>query len=228
MKRLVIPSLLLAALASWAANPHLAVVARKNVAAGGPTYLFEESFEGAGYENVEWSEVLGNPDEDATNLAADGSQSLRFNNVAARLEGSQMWSAPSTSHIFFAVYKTTMTTSEDIIRGWDASNSQIWKIQFRSDNNLWFYHGSAVVAAGVHATGKWWYVWMDYAEGAGSDGTLDIYIADTTTKPSVTAQITTGTSTNGHAGFYLRTDSTNNNVNIDHILVDDETIGSAP
>ena len=35
MKRLVIPSLLLAALASWAANPHLAVVARKNVAAGG-------------------------------------------------------------------------------------------------------------------------------------------------------------------------------------------------
>ena len=35
MKHLVIPFILLAALASWAANPHLAVVARKNVAAGG-------------------------------------------------------------------------------------------------------------------------------------------------------------------------------------------------
>ena len=45
MKRLVIPSLLLAALASWAANPHLAVVARKNVAAGGApwTQTFSET-----------------------------------------------------------------------------------------------------------------------------------------------------------------------------------------
>ena len=45
MKRLVIPFILLAALASWAANPHLAVVARKN--AGGVSDCLSGTYLGA-------------------------------------------------------------------------------------------------------------------------------------------------------------------------------------
>jgi len=69
MKRLVIPSLLLAALASWAANPHLMVVARKNVAAagGGTDFTQDGNCVGAWYMNGD-----GGTDEIETDRSGNG------------------------------------------------------------------------------------------------------------------------------------------------------------
>src|SRR3954470_15505630 len=67
-----ISSLLLAALAACS----LEAVPEDARAAGAPSYLLSEGFEGVGFENPGWTKT-GTPDEDYATGALDGLQSLR-------------------------------------------------------------------------------------------------------------------------------------------------------
>lgn len=194
---------------------------------GAPTYLFQESFEGTGYENGGWTEDAGTPNEDATNVAAYGSQSLRINTSGQRTHIASAWTAASTSYVFFAIYFTSTTVGDLVIRG-ENGTTDVWDLERRTDTTLRFHHGTASATTGTFANSQWLYIWVHYTAGSGANGTLDAYVSTTTTKPgSPTVSITTGTSTLGHNGWLVRLDETLD-YNIDRILVDDVAIGSAP
>lgn len=210
--------------------PHPALLPRtvRVPAAGGagPTYLFQESFEGTGYENS-WTEDLGSPNEDDTTPAPyHGTHSLSVV-LDNRITLNTTWTAPSTAYCFFAIYWTSDAT-DFVVQGRNGT-TDLWLLQRNSDDTFRLYHGSSFQnTASTFAVGAWVYFWLDYTAGGGTDGVANVYISTTTTKPgSPTITVSNGTATLGMTQFYIRNDS-NIEYNIDRILVDDVAIGNAP
>lgn len=195
-------------------------------AGGGATYLFQESFEGTGYENS-WTEDLGTPNEDDTSPVAYGSQSLNINAINQRITLNTTWTAPSTAYCFGAIYFTSDAT--DIVLQGRNGTTDLWLMQRNSDDTFRVYHGTAFgQTTATFAAGAWTYFWIEYTAGSGANGTLAAYFSTTTTKPgSPDFTITTGSATLGMNQFYIRLDSAMD-YNLDRLLVDDVTIGSAP
>lgn len=91
------------------------VVVGRGVAAAGATYIFNQGFEGAGYDNGEtWGETA-DPNEDDTTAPSPlvGSQSLRFNGTTQRLTSpaiteDDVWTT-------FQVHFVTLPTSTTLL-----------------------------------------------------------------------------------------------------------------
>ncbi|MBK7999042.1 MAG: hypothetical protein IPK15_10095 [Verrucomicrobia bacterium] len=186
--------------------------------------LFEEGFEGPGYENSGWTE-LGLPDPNYTNQILRGSESLN-------LTGSEF------------IYRTFVATNNfDLYMRahWNAWVDYISFIYFETadfqaagslfaDNNLLqINHGSAsVIGSTAIQLDTTYHIWLEWLRGDGTNGTLNLYVSTNVIKPTLPeASISTG---NGGAieRIYFGSFSAGFDVVIDSLFIDDQPIGSNP
>jgi len=93
---------------------------------------------------------------------------------------------------------------------------------------LVMYHGTRQSVGGININADTdYYVWVKYVVGTGANGTAELYLSETTTKPTVTKTITTGTSTANVDGIKMsgRHSSSVNHTYIDSIIVNSGDIG---
>lgn len=196
---------------------------------GGPTYLVNQNAEGTGYDNSEtWTES-NNPDEDYTTVALRGSQSIA---CEADYSSSYIAFTPisGTAYFFFRFQASDLpATNASFFHIRDTDGNVLGSLRLYSDGDVRAYHGTAnATVQSEVAADTTYYIWGEYTSGSGSDGTLDVYIGTSTTKPTVDIQITTGTSTVDMGRAMVERDSadTGHTYIFDQILVDDETIGN--
>ena len=210
---------------------HRSIVAPTPVSGGAaPTYLFEESFEGEGYENS-WVNSDGLWDEDSTGQAADGSQSCYSTSPEgnARADADDAWTAASgTTYAFFAVYIDAIGTTQTFFILRDAGEATVCYLQFRTDFAVRAYHGTgwASTSTGAFAVDEWTYVWLEYTPGSGADGTFDVRMSNTTTRPeAASVYVSNGTATNDPVGIRLQNPASSaSDLYFDYILIDDVVI----
>jgi len=156
------------------------------------SYLLNEGFEGAGYENSSWSAFSTiDPDYTATPLA--GSQSLRCSGTSSFImrplvPGNSFYCYFQIRWLSYAPFKFVM----DWLDGSSSSISRVVTDGF--PNRLSVVHGS-VSASGTTllSANTTYHVWVEWTRSTGSDGTMKLFISTSGIKPaSPEANITTG------------------------------------
>ena len=186
--------------------------------------LFEEGFEGGGYENSGWSEI-GLPNPDYTDTALRGAQSMNLTGIEF------IYRTFTATNNFDLYLRANWKTWADYIgfiyletSGYGAAGSL-----FADDNVLQINHGSAsAVGTTVIETNTTYHIWVEWSRGTGANGTMNLYISKTVIKPGVPeASITLG---DGGAveRIYFGSFSSGFDVVIDSLFIDDEPIGSNP
>lgn len=201
-----------------------AFVNNANPAGGSAAYIFQENFEGTGYENAGWTES-GTPNEDYT----------------PALQGSQSWS--SSAQASYAVYDLGQTyDSINVFFQWKragaASTPQLVQLLDESDTvvaALAAGNGQAIVYNGTTGSANFgssdlpsYYFWLEFTKGTGSNGSTLGYNSTTATKPgSASGTVTTGNATTGVRKIKLIGGSSFNFI-VDKIRVSTASIGSDP
>lgn len=199
---------------------------------GTPTYLVNQNFEGAGYDNSEtWTEV-GTVDPDEATIVLRGSQSLKI--ATAGSDGyttSPAFTALDTLHVAFRFRVDTTVSAVHLICVGYLNTTSVWRLQTDTTAHLVVRHGTTSSTAGATAlsTNVTYYIWIDYTKGTGADGTMACYLSTTRTKPgSAEASLSNGNGTDQTDRLRLMGDyasSQDITVYFDQVLVDDETIG---
>lgn len=222
MKRLLCVALLL----PWLASAQTFIINPFQFAAApsGPTPVFSESFEGTGYENPSvWSEIVGDPDEDSTEQAADGSQSLKFaSGVSLQVSGHEAWTAASVTTNEFAMYYTATDVYCALVRGRSGTGgTQPWQLVNHSGGNFRAYHGNNYLSVALPAANQWVYIRLVYAAatGGGGNGTMDFYVSTTPGEFGSPTSLDNGTATTDQDGLYFRNDGAAMNIYIDDINI---------
>jgi len=131
-------------------------------------------------------------------------------------------------YLYLQVRWNTWTDYNNVIY-WDDSNWNIVAELYAQDNKLELNHGTAVaLGTTTIAANITYHVWVEWTKGAGSNGTMKLFMSTTGVKPATPeASITNG---NGGATqrLYLGPTSSGPNVIFDRILVGDVPIGSNP
>jgi len=194
------------------------------------TYLLNEGFEGAGYENSGWS-AFSTVDPDYTTTALAGSQSLRCSGTSSYIMRSL---APGNSfYCYFQIRWLSFAPYKFVVDWLDASSSSISRVI--TDD---FPHKLGIVHGNVSASGSTalsanttYHVWVEWTRSTGSDGTMKLFVSTTGIKPaSPEANITTGNGTGTIAKFDIGPfdAAATTDVIYDRMLIDDEPIGSNP
>jgi VCBS repeat-containing protein len=195
-----------------------------NPAGGGPTYLFAEGFEGTGFENTGWTKT-GTPNENYTTTVLDGAQSL---NCSGAQHIRRTFQYSTSFNLYFRVRWITWSDYVNVVY-WDNSSWGTTAALFADNNRFELIHGGASALGTTTLNPNITYhVWVEWARGTGSNGTLKLFVSTTGVKPATPeASITTGSGT-ATERMYLGPTSAGPNVIFDRILVDDVPIGSNP
>jgi hypothetical protein len=193
---------------------------------GGPTYLLSESFEGTGYENSGWSET-GTPNEDDASSPLQGSQSYSW--TSGNNHSTKTFSGYSTLYIYFQVNLSTLSDYKYLIQIQNSSFNDTCTITTGGSGHLLCYHGT-VQSEGTFtmSASTTYHVWVDWIKGTGANGTMQLFIASSGTRPgSPDINITTG---NGAVTerIIIGPDAAGIVGKLDRLLIDDVTIGSNP
>lgn len=177
------------------------VMGLDNTAAG---YAFTETFEGSqtdsqsetGYDNTSWT-------------SSTNANEPRYTTSPAPFAGTYSWRSASTAalyrtitatgefHCYFIAAHTTLTANEVFFELRDAVNVTVGAARVRATDTFRIEHvgvNSANGSNGIMAANAVVHIWIDWAKGTGTNGTMAIYHASSATKPgSATLSITTGT-----------------------------------
>jgi hypothetical protein len=194
------------------------------------SYLLNEGFEGAGYENSGWTAFsIIDPDYTANPLV--GSQSLRCSGTSPYIQRPFV---PGTSfYCYFQVRWLSFAPFKFVTDWLDAGSSSITRVVTDGfPNRLSIVHGGAsLTGTTVIAPNTTYHVWVEWTRGTGSDGTMRLFISTTGVKPgSPEATITTGTGIGTITKFDIGPfdAAATTDVIYDRVLLDDEPIGSNP
>lgn len=204
---------------------------------GGPTYIIDQNFEGTGYDNSEtWSEFRvesqGIVNEDYTTLALVGSQSLYLESEDYRTVSAYISITPTGDVYFFLIVRVVGavgTNASPVLILYDGSSIPVLEVKILSNSVISLNSGGDVDYSSVGITADTTtYMWGSYHAGTGSDSTADLYVATSDTKPgAATASITGGDETADVETVSLSARYDCDTI-VDHLLVDDVDIGSAP
>jgi hypothetical protein len=201
-------------------------------AAGGPSYLLSENFEGAGYENAAWSES-GTVDEDYTTTILAGSHSLGVTNG-----GSATYTFPGATadEVWgYCLYRPhTAAGDPNFINLFDASDNVLAWIWLNADGTVTVtddgFHLDSTTA--TMTPGTTYSVWWRYKKGTGADGELQVWFNTSATHPGSGANDALVTNANGTAQVnkvrFLDSTATAGVAVFDTVRVDDAQILSSP
>lgn len=198
------------------------------------TYLVEQNFEGAGYDNGESWVENGTPNEDYTTTVLRGSQSC-YITASGGSDDYTTISIAETSEVWFFLRYRTSDVSQDhtfvYFRNSTSNSIGIVKVDadgggagvhvLRASQGTVGLSGSTALAADTT-----YYIWGRYKTGTGSDGEVDIWLDTDNTKPgSLEIDLNTGNGTTDMAAFRLYGDVEGVDDIFDQVLLDDEVIG---
>lgn len=212
-------------------------LASLNVAssAAAPTYLFEENFEGTGYENVVFvsgshvdPDYTTSPLEASHSLKLGASSYIQFTNSTSL---DEMW-------LYFMIRPQGSGFNWYIHRGIQSGLSTVtYEVDITSGGLLRVTCGTANNATtGTLSAGTDYHVWIHYLKGGGAnDDTLEAWFNTTDTLPASDgpggvkhAKITTGSLDRQVKHFQLGYVSGSVTNIYDKVRLDDEAIGSSP
>jgi hypothetical protein len=192
--------------------------------ASGSEFFLAEGFDGPGYETPGWEEI-GTPNPDYTNLVLEGSESLHCS-------GPQNIRRPFKSdrdfHFYFQAQWNTYDTYNAVLVWEDASGS-ISACVYADFDRLLLVHGQASALGTTRIEeGTAYHLWVDWALGTGSNGTMQLFISTNGTKPlTAEAMVTNGT---GLAvdRLYVGPSGAGPDMVFDRLLASTQPIGSNP
>jgi len=193
-------------------------------ASGWAATLFEEGFEGPGYENTGWIDI-GLPDPDYTAQPLEGSQSLHLSEIALVRRTFQY---SGHFHFYFRVQWNLWDPYNNIVDWEDATTATTASV-YADNDKLLLLHGSASALGTTHiATNTPYHVWVDWTQGTVSNGTMQLFISSDGFKPSQPDAILT----NGNANtpvdrLFVGPFSPGVDVIFDSFLVSDQPIGDS-
>lgn len=206
---------------------------------GGPTWLLQEDFEGTGYENS-WSEAgTTTPDEDfsTSGLGLPGSQCLRINTTGTGNSTHTLAAGHQTMEVYFQIYITTLFTAEQTLVAFlDVSDVVVYEVRLRTAGTLRVRAGSTSPQANTTdamSTATLYHCWGRF-ENNGSGASVGTVEFSTTGTRSGSGNkfisVTTGPSSTDARKLRFGPTSTvtASDVKIDHVKLDDATIGNSP
>lgn len=174
--------------------------------ATGVTKIHCQNFETAttGYDHSEtWTQQSGSGCSYApatTSSPLRGTQSLVMTGTSAAecFTYPPVFTASATYSVFFRMTVTAGTSPTSLVRWYNAAlTTPIGEIGITGPGpDQWYIKNGTTTqysTGGTFAVGTEYYVWCDWTAGTGTNGTMYLYVATSTTKPgSPTASITTG------------------------------------
>lgn len=212
-------------------------------AAAGPSYLINQNFEGAGYDNGEtWTENNAAWNEDYTATVLVGSQSLYgISTTSARTDFASfsgqvdVWAYCRFRIVSGGSEWPSGSATWSIFRIANSSGTSVAQLQLRPSNKFRVNGGtSSSDSVGTLSDDTTYHAWLHYTKGTGSDAVITGGISTDGTKPTsgnYFVSLSNGTSTTDAARIYLVCDSSGGvgmEVIFDQILVDETTIGDNP
>lgn len=202
---------------------------------GGPSYLLEENFDGAGTPSG-WTTATGTPNYDYTTTILQGTQSLALDGTSADAGAiSPSFTAPSTIYGYCLFRFSAIPSSSREFMRLRNSTTVVARVFITSSGNLQFRHGattySTVSTMSINTT---YHIWYDYAAGSGANGVSSIGFSTDGTRPTsgnAFASNSAGAGTLNIDNLSPFTDfaSANGYLGIfDRILADDVQIGNSP
>jgi len=197
------------------------------------TYLVNQGFEGAGYDNGEtWTEAVGDPDENfsSTGLGMVGDQVLQL--ATTINERSQTDFTAQSDMWAFCLFRVDTdqsgATPQFIFYFTDNAGANFAGMRVEGDRQVYLYaNGSdSSASATTLSIDTTYYVWLHYVSG----GTCTLHMSTSSTRPS----------SDGSGNVYLEKTAASVNLSrincrttdgtllFDHVLVDDAEIGNNP
>ena len=211
---------------------YTAAIIKAQAAGGGPTYLVEENFEGAGTP-ASWTTTGTQQSanfDDTTPAAAQGSESvfLFADTSADTTMVTPTFAATTDLHFFFRLYVTALPLTGRNLVQLRSTTTVRETFLLASTGALQITGGSATV--GVLSTATWYYIWGGYNASTG-----DSYFTFSTDgiKPSSGNDYTTAAQAGTADVDNIRIQSdfsatAGPDINVDRVLVDDASIGDDP
>jgi hypothetical protein len=230
MKRFI--ALLLAAhVAALAPTTQAAVVINsyRFAAGGGPTYLVNQNFEGAGYDNGEtWNEG-GTPNPNYTGTVLRGSQSIRLQSGDS---ANATFTAQNNAWAFCDFQLDAGSNANAACGLYLHGSGHDTYMQIDSSGNIYLNAGGSLSSASATqiSAATHYYMWLHSPNG----GTAELFISITTTRPSVDGSGNVYLSKAAHSGsvdtiyLYNAAGTAGADAIFDHVLVNGSSIGNNP
>lgn len=209
-----------------------------NTSGGGATYLINQNFEGAGYDNSEtWTEASGTPNEDYTSTVLAGSQSLLLDSTGAvnQRVDSPAFAAMTDGWAYMLFHPVTLPAAgNNSFFQLRSSTTLLGQVQINSSGALRVNSGavSSSYTTSTMSAANTYHIWVHYIDGTGANGFLSVGFSTDGTKPTAGnayQELTTGTHTADCDNIRVLSDATMaRQIILDRILVDDASIGNSP
>ena len=160
---------------------------------GPATYIFEENFEGIGYENS-WDIVTGVPDPDYT-PPLRGTYSLHVGPAAQEIS-IDLPSAYPEWWVAFRIHFIAHPGSASVMLALhDATDAQLTGLKVATDGSFGIPIGGGSTTYGsTTSTLTDYYVWIHNIKGTGGNGEIEMYVNTTRVKPGIADAFTDSSS----------------------------------
>jgi hypothetical protein len=163
-------------------------IMRVIAAAGGgpPTYLREQGFEGAGYDNGEtWTESGATINEDYTGVVLDGSQTLRIAWASTAPNTKTSFTSVDEVWVYFLLRPITIENANRIIASITGSGTRVLELKVvASTAALRVQWGSTATTVGTLSAATTYHVWVHYKKGTGANSIIDVGFSTDGTRPT--------------------------------------------
>lgn len=201
----------------------------------GASYLIDQDFEGAGYDNGEtWTEAgAGTIDEDYTGTVLDGTQSLQLAGTSAAANTSSTFGNQSEVWMYALFRLVNLPGStENIINLRTTGGADCYIARINTSGQLTVANGPTATCVTTVSTGTTYHIWCYYKTGTGANAILNVAFSTTGIRPTSGnnfAQVTTGTAATDPDRIRIGTASSiTHSVIFDKIRVDNVQIGDNP
>ena len=203
---------------------------RKAPAAGGPTLIIDEGFEGTGAP-ASWTSA-GTVDWDEATIFHDGAQALQVDSSAGDGYGAITFTCGATDcYAEYWYYPDHIPSTDAVVFRFYNGTTELGRIEQRSSGVLRVQALGGTAAAMTLTTGEdtWVRVWAHFSQGTGTNATMRAWWATTDTHPGngnaqYFAESTNGTTTLAASAVRLFSDNvgtTNGSRFFDSLAVDD-------
>lgn len=205
-------------------------------AGGGATYLINQGFEGAGYDNGEsWTESGPETiDEDYTGTVLVDSQSLRIAQTGIGAASTSVSYAASDEVWFYCKVRPVVidSSASSFIIAIRSAGANLCRIQTETDGRLSVVAGSTATTVDTLSTGTTYHVWVHYIKGTGANAVGSVAFSTSGTRPTsgnAFAGFSNGSATAQASTLILgRTATATQEFIFDRVLIDDALIGDSP
>jgi hypothetical protein len=203
-------------------------------AGGGATYLVDQDFEGAGYDNGEtWTEAgSGTKDEDYTGTVLDGSQSLRIAQSSQNATTQTTFTANDEVWVYALFRPVSIPASTQTILEVKNNTTSLVQLRHPGDGHLRVQGSTTATTVGLVSAGTTYHIWLRYVKGTGANAIASIGFSTDGTRPTSGnnfAQFTTGDATLQADVLVIGGPGITTQEHIwDKVRVDDVVIGDNP